>query len=128
MRVLLDTHAFLWAGMNSPKLSANARAILDDSSNHVSVSVVSLWEMAIKLGKGNLSLDEPFESFVGRVFQDLVVDRLNIELPHLKLVTTLPHHHRDPFDRLLVAQALAENVPLLSSDAELDPYGVQRLW
>ncbi|MBX7073259.1 MAG: type II toxin-antitoxin system VapC family toxin [Pirellulales bacterium] len=128
MRVLLDTHTFLWAGLNSPKLSEHARAIFDDPAAQVSVSVVSLWEIAIKLGKGTLNLSEPFEPFVNRVLQELVVDRLPIKMPHLNCLTSLPYHHRDPFDRLLIAQALAEGVPLLSADAELDAYGLQRIW
>lgn len=85
--------------------------------------------MAIKVGLGKLSLQQDsFERLIDEGLAAANATLLPIALPHLKLVATLPHHHRDPFDRLLVAQVLAENVPLLSSDAELDPYGVERLW
>jgi PIN domain nuclease of toxin-antitoxin system len=129
VRLLLDTHTLLWQGISPARLSARARQLLDDASTERLVSVATLWEMAIKVGLGKLALrQDSFERLIDEGLAAAKATLLHIEPRHVKFVATLPHHHRDPFDRLLVAQALAENVPLLSSDTELDPYGVQRLW
>lgn len=128
MRLLLDTHTLLWQGISPERLSVQARQLLDDASNERLVSVATLWEMAIKVGLGKLALrQDSFERLIEEGLAAAKTALLAIEPRHVKLVATLPHHHRDPFDRLLVAQALVEQVPLVSSDSELDPYGVQRL-
>ncbi len=128
MRLLVDTHAFVWAVLEDRKLSQSARQTWIDDTNELLISPASLWEIAIKVGLGKLALNRPIDEFFAT---ELVSNRLEL-LPilpsHAARVSELPHHHRDPFDRLLVAQALCENVPLLSADAALDNYGVQRVW
>jgi PIN domain nuclease of toxin-antitoxin system len=128
MRLLLDTHAFLWFIHDDPKLSAAARTEIEDGRNDVLVSAASHWEIAIKVGVGKLTLAEPFPVFIPREIERNDFEILPIELAHTSLVAALPHHHRDPFDRLLIAQAMAEGMPIVGADAMFDAYGVARLW
>lgn len=128
MRLLLDTHAFLWFIEDSPKLSSLARAMIEDAVNAPLLSVASLWEMAIKTSIGKLVLARPFETLVPDQLEINGIDQLAIDFRHVALVVELPFHHRDPFDRLLVAQALMEGLPIVSADSSLDAYGVKRLW
>lgn len=128
MRVLLDTHTFLWAVNDSPQLSDRARTIVEDPNNKLRLSIASLWEIAIKLSTGKLKLALPFLELATQKTVQHGVMLLPITPAHLDLVTTLPFHHRDPFDRLIAAQCLAEGVPVLSRDDAFDGYGVARLW
>lgn len=128
MRVLLDTHTFLWAVNDSPQLSDRARTIVEDPNNELHLSIASLWEIAIKLSTGKLKLALPFLELATQKTGQHGVMLLPITPAHLDLVTTLPFHHRDPFDRLIVAQCLAEGVPVLSRDDAFDDYEVVRLW
>lgn len=128
MKILLDTHAFLWFIEDSPKLSTEARSAIEDGFNEPLLSVASLWEMAIKVSVGRLDLKKPFETFVPDQLELNGFDQLAISFQHIAVVAKLPFHHRDPFDRLLVAQALVEGIPLVSADDLLDAYGVIRLW
>jgi PIN domain nuclease of toxin-antitoxin system len=128
MRLLLDTHAFLWFILDEPQLSATARALIADPGNHINVSPATYWEIAIKIRLDKYVLPEPFQSFMER---EISVNRftiLHIEPRHVAPLTTLPFHHKDPFDRLLVAQAIVEQIPLVSNDSDLDAYPIQRLW
>jgi PIN domain nuclease of toxin-antitoxin system len=127
-RALLDTHSFLWFIGGSDRLSARARALIEARENPMLVSIGSLWEIAIKYGNGKLTLDRPYAEFISEQLQRQQIGVLGIELPHLAELVRLPQHHRDPFDRLIVAQAIAEGLPVISVDQALDPYGVQRLW
>lgn len=128
MRSLLDTHAFLWAVADSPRLSQRAREAIEDSGNELFLSIASLWETAIKLSLGKLKLEIPFLELAVQKPAAHGVAVPPVTPEHLDAVSKLPLHHRDPFDRLLVAQCLAEGVPILSSDGTLDAYGVERLW
>ena len=128
MRLLLDTHAFLWFIMGSPNLSPSARALIEDGPNGRLLSVASLWEMAIKLSIGKLSLSAPFDVLIPQQLDINGIEVLGIEVGHAAVVSTLPFHHRDPFDRLLIAQAIVERVPIISIDAAFDSYPVKRLW
>ena len=128
MRILLDTHAFLWAAADAPQLSRKARACFVSEKNELLLSVASVWEMAIKTSLGKLRLDLPLDRLVRRGLSQPGVRLQHIELSHALRVRRLPFHHRDPFDRLLAAQALAEGVPLLSRDTAFDAYGVERIW
>jgi PIN domain nuclease of toxin-antitoxin system len=128
MRILLDTHTLLWYALDDPSLSAVARSRVIDPANDVLISPASYWEIAIKLSVGKLTLIEPYEQFMDDAVRGNGFQVMPILVSHTAVVATLPFHHRDPFDRLLVAQALAENIPLVSRDADLDAYGVQRLW
>lgn len=128
MKALLDTHAWLWFGLVDPRLSDGARAIIEDPDNEILLSPTSFWEIAIKISLGKYSLDEELDDFVARQLEENAIKVLPIDAAHARVVATLPFHHRDPFDRMLVAQAIVERVPLISSDAELDQYSIQRVW
>jgi PIN domain nuclease of toxin-antitoxin system len=127
MRLLLDTHAFLFAISSPQLLTANGRRLLTNPEIERWVSVVSLWEIAIKIHIGKLAL--PLDrSFYAQHLRALNAQTLAVDLRHSLALFGLPLHHRDPFDRLLIAQSLAEQVPLVSVDALFDRYGVTRLW
>jgi PIN domain nuclease of toxin-antitoxin system len=128
MTLLLDTHAFLWFCQDDPQLSATAKTLIEDPANRKLVSIASCWEIAIKAGLGKLTLGEPSGTYIPAALSRTGFDLLPISLAHATAVESLPMHHRDPFDRLLVAQALVEAVPIISADVAFDPYGVQRLW
>ena len=128
MRVLLDTHAFLWAAADAPELGRRARKRYLDPETDLLLSVASVWEMAIKTGLGKLRLTVPLDELVERGIEGQGIALLPIALEHALAVRALPFHHRDPFDRLLAAQALAEGVPILSADCVFERYGVERIW
>jgi PIN domain nuclease of toxin-antitoxin system len=128
VNLLLDTHSLLWVYWNDPKLSTTAAQLVTDPTNRVLVSPASYWEIAIKIKTSKLVLRESFLDFVQHAILDNGFAILPIEPAHCDQLTTLPFHHKDPFDRLLVAQALAEDLPILSIDPILDAYGIQRLW
>jgi PIN domain nuclease of toxin-antitoxin system len=128
MRVLWDTQAFLWFVEDNPKLSSVARGHVEDIGNDRLLSIASVWELAIKVSTGKLTLDPRLEVFIPRRLDTTVSDLLPATLEHLAMVARLPFHHRDPFDRLLIAQSLVEGVPIVSSDAVFDTYGVVRIW
>ncbi|HEU5115520.1 MAG TPA: type II toxin-antitoxin system VapC family toxin [Isosphaeraceae bacterium] len=128
MRLLLDTHAVLWFALNDSQLSGTAISLILDPANEKFVSPASDWEIAIKISAGKYSLAVPFEDFFRNAVDDNGFRRLPIELRHTAALTTLPYHHRDPFDRLLVATALVEGLALVSADSAFDAYGVTRLW
>lgn len=123
MRLLLDSHAFLWFGFDSARLSPKAnRAIVDAAK--VYVSHASLWEMTIKQSLGRLRLEAGLEDMAARSGMEL----LGITLDHIRRVGQLPRHHGDPFDRMLVAQAIVEGLELVSADALIHRYPVAWLW
>jgi PIN domain nuclease of toxin-antitoxin system len=128
VRLLLDTHAFLWFLLDQPQLSAIARSLIADPANDIETSPATYLEIAIKISLKKYSLPEPFELFMQREIAANAFRVLPIELKHAAALTTMPFHHRDPFDRLLVAQALVEDIPLVSADSILDAYGIKRLW
>ena len=128
MRLLLDTHAFLWFILDEPQLSPTAGSLIASPENQIDVSPATYWEIAIKIRLSKYMLPEPFQEFMER---QIAVNRFNIlpiEPRHVAPLTTLPFHHKDPFDRLLVAQAMVEQIPLVSSDSVLDAYPIRRLW
>ena len=127
MKLLLDTHIFLWFIMGSPHLTAKARALIEDETNRKFISVASLWEIAIKSSIGKLTLSAPFDQLIPQQLSLNGFELLPIEITHLATVVTLPFHHRDPFDRLLIAQAMAEKMPVVSSDLAFDAYAITRL-
>ncbi len=127
MRLLLDTHAFLWFIDDDPRLSARAKSLLESDADLLP-SAASLWEVAIKVSLGKLTLAQPFDVFLPEQLVKNAVEVLPISLAHLGAVVALPFHHRDPFDRLLAAQALVEQLPIVSADSALDAYPAQRLW
>jgi PIN domain nuclease of toxin-antitoxin system len=128
VRLLLDTHSFLWFINGSPQISTNARTLIEDASNQPLLSAASLWEMAIKLSLGKLSLAQPFEVLIPQQMRLNGIKLLGIEIEHTAAVSKLPFHHRDPFDRLLIAQAMVEQIPIVSADTAFDTYSIKRLW
>jgi PIN domain nuclease of toxin-antitoxin system len=128
VRILLDTHAFLWFFAGDERLSDAARAAIESQSNQNFLSVGSLWEVAIKTSLGKLSLSRPFEDVVQQAIVDVAVTVLPIGIEDLIEVTRLPFHHRDPFDRLIIAQARIAQLAVVSGDSSLDAYGVVRVW
>jgi PIN domain nuclease of toxin-antitoxin system len=128
MRALLDTHAFLWFILDDSQLSTPARSLIEDPANDIEISPASYWAIAIKIRLGKYVLPEPYQSFIETHLAANDFQILPIVPKHTALLTTMPLHHKDPFDRLLVAQALSETIPLVSADPQLDPYGVNRRW
>jgi PIN domain nuclease of toxin-antitoxin system len=128
MTILLDTHAFLWFVADDAKLSARARTMIEEPNTRVMLSVASLWETNIKVTIGKLPLAKSVVELVRDDVQGNNIEMLPINVGHLVILAGLPLHHRDPFDRLPVAQAVAENVQLASADATLDAYGISRVW
>jgi PIN domain nuclease of toxin-antitoxin system len=125
--VLLDTHAFLWWVSDDSRLSTRARTAITNAAV-VLVSVASCWEIAIKVSIGKLTLSQPLDRFLAEHLGVNQFTLLPIELDHAASVVTLPFHHRDPFDRLLAAQALYEELPIVSSDPVFRKYKLKRVW
>ena len=128
MNLLLDTHALIWFLEDDPMLGAKAREAIEEPSNGRWVSLASGWEMAIKSQLGKLDLPRPFEVLFPGVLESLGFSVLPIQPSHLHRYHALPLHHRDPFDRLLAAQALVEGMTVVGGDAAFDAYGVTRVW
>jgi len=125
---LLDTHIILWAASQPRKLSTRCRFALERQKTEKFISVVSVWELVIKVRLGKLELPLSCESFINTLQADLGASILSLDLKHLGQLEKMPLTHRDPFDRALAAQALSEKLTLLSKDASFDAYGVERLW
>lgn len=128
MRLLLDTHSFLWFVLNDVQLSATAAALIAEPTNQVEVSPASYWEIAIKISIGKYALPDALDVFMERELAVNDFRILHIEPRHTAPLTALPMHHRDPFDRLIIAQAIAERIPVISADTAFDAYPVTRLW
>lgn len=128
MRLLLDTHAFLWFIWNDPQLSPTARSLIEDPPNALLLSAASAWEIAIKVSTSKLSVGQDVDLFLRDQLTRNRIEILSFTLDHIGRVAQLPFHHKDPFDRMIVSQALTENIPLVSADAVLDGYVIQRLW
>lgn len=129
-RYLLDTHTWLWAIKDSDELSRTARRILEDTSNEFYLSVASAWEMAIKTAKGTMALDpeEDLDVFITRTNLGAGIRTLPISVTEVCAVQTLPLHHHDPFDRLLIAQAVANDLTILSRDRAFSKYEAKVKW
>jgi PIN domain nuclease of toxin-antitoxin system len=127
MKLLLDTHTFLWFIEDSPHLSTKAKRLLESDADLV-LSIGSIWEMAVKIGIGKLTVARPFKEFIPDQLAKNEVEQLPITVEHLVQVSSLPLHHRDPFDRLLIAQALVEQIAVVSIDDKFDAYGIKRVW
>ena len=128
MRVLVDTHAFIWWVTNNAQLSDAARACIADSDNNVFLSTASAWEIIIKVNIGKLILPESPRSYIPSRLASNQFESLPIQMNHVLQVATLPNHHRDPFDRLLIAQSQAEQMPILTSDHLIVQYSVNVIW
>ncbi len=127
MKILLDTHTFLWFINDSPELS-NPVADLLESDVDLLLSMASLWEIAIKVSLNKLTLPDDYERFIPQQITLNNIEILTITFEHLTVVSRLPFHHRDPFDRLLIAQSMSENLQIVSADTKFDSYEVDRKW
>lgn len=128
MKLLIDTHTFLWFVLGDGQLSAGARTVIEDLNNEKLLSPASYWEIAIKIKLGKYTLSKPYEEFMRKGIDENGFVVLPIETKHTAILTTLPFHHRDPFDRLIIAQAMVETAPIVSGDAAFDAYPITRLW
>ena len=128
MRLLLDTHTFLWFVNGDSKLSLQARTLIEDITNERLLSIASIWEMAIKASTNRLRFASPFDTFIAEQMRQNRIDLLPITIVHTGQVISLPYHHRDPFDRLLIAQGIVEHIPIVSVDTVFDSYPIIRLW
>ncbi len=124
MRYLLDTSALLWYVSDHQRLSSVAAERMKDPASTFHLSLVSIWEVAIKFNMGKLDLPLPFDEFVDKTIQSYSLRLLYIQIPRLRRVARLPLHHRDPFDRLLIAQSQVENIPVITSDVAVDSYEI----
>lgn len=128
MKLLLDTHALIWWFEDDPRLSRRARAAIGAADAQVMVSTASAWECAIKAPTGKLPQAAPLLAAFRPLLTRAGFDLLDMSLEHILAAGALPQFHGDPFDRMLIAQALAEQMALVSKDEKLDRYGVKRLW
>src|SRR5689334_23286388 len=128
MRLLLDTHTLIWFAEDSPQMPDYTKTVLEDGQHEKWVSVASVWEIAIKYRLGKLALAEPPEEYLPYIIKGGGISILPVLFEHAVYVSKLALHHKDPFDRLLVAQSLLESMPLVSADAMLDAYGITRYW
>ncbi|MDZ8259958.1 type II toxin-antitoxin system VapC family toxin [Nostoc sp. ChiQUE01b] len=128
MRILLDTHTLIWFFQGHKSFSDKMRLLIEDQNNEKLISIASVWEMSIKQSIGKLSFSLPIKTFIEQqiAFNDFKL--LNINLDHIDVITTLPLQHRDPFDRILIAQAMVEKIPIISIDIAFDAYLITRLW
>ena len=128
MRVLLDTHTFLWWISNDTRLSSRAREIISDGNNELLLSAASGWEIAIKVRLGRLQLPYEPERFIPEQLVINAIQSLPIKISHALHTYSLPIYHRDPFDRIIIAQAQLEGLPILTSDPQIAKYKVEIIW
>ena len=130
MRLLLDTHAIYWYTTGDPKLSIHAQTAIQDATNDIFISPASLWEIAVKVSNGKWQMNQTFEVFLDRCLNQYEFEILPIEPSHTIAVSRLPFptDHRDPFDRMLISQAIVESMAVVSVDSAFDSYGVTRIW
>ena len=128
MRILLDTCAFLWLVTDDPQASELSKEIFLNDDNELFLSAVTGFEIAVKYSLGKLRLTEAPKEFIANRIQANVLTELPVSMTHALILQNLPLHHKDPFDRLLVAQAMVNQIPLLSADQQLSAYDINRLW
>jgi PIN domain nuclease of toxin-antitoxin system len=128
VRFLLDTQAIIWFNLDDPKLSDLARSNILESENLILVSPASYWEMAIKIGHGKLVIGVPYDEFWQVGIENNGFEIHHIQIRHTSRLIGMPFKHKDPFDRLLVGQSLADGIPIISCDPIFDAYGVERIW
>lgn len=128
MNLLVDTQAVIWYVDQDQLLSPAAHAAITDPANKLFISAATIWEVAIKVGIGKLTLSLAFRKWMEKAIADLGLAVLAITVEYADMQTNLPHHHGDPFDRLMIAQALTDGLPVVSNDSAFDPYGIKRIW
>ncbi len=131
MRYLIDTHTFLWFNEGSPQLSQTARALIEDKGNEIFISIASLWEISIKTALGKLNIKGAYDTVIDDVIE-YEMELLSINFAHTVTQNKLPFYHKDPFDRIIVSQAIVENMDLISKDDIFDDYlvgqNINRIW
>ncbi len=127
MDLLLDTHSFLWFAEGLPAISKTAKDEIENNRNRCFVSIASLWEIAIKLSLDKLEIARPFED-IPEILKNNNVQILPVQFRHLQQLLILPMHHRDPFDRLIISQAIAENLVIITKDGIFERYTSHVLW
>ena len=128
MRLLLDTHALIWFIEGNPRLSARAKEAIETIGHECWLSVASLWEMSIKAARGNLEVTRPIPRLIREHIEGNEMGVLQVSGEHLETLIGLPYHHKDPFDRLMIAQATTESLTLVSCDDRFKEYQVDVLW
>ncbi len=128
MNILIDSHVLIWWTINPEKLSQTAKYLLNDKTNQLLLSVVSVWEMQIKIQQGKLRLDLPLPEIIENQVKYNDLQILTIALEDIWTLGTLGNYHKDPFDRLIISQSLTRQLPLLSIDEVFDTYNIERLW
>lgn len=128
MKVLIDTHTFLWWNTDDPLLSARAKEIIADGRNEVFLSAASVWEIVIKTSKGRLILPEPPAKYISSRMSLYRFQPLPVKISHAAQVYELPLHHNDPFDRMLIAQSQLESLPLVTRDKDIQHYDLETIW
>ena len=128
MRLLIDSHVIVWWVDRDNLLSSDAHAAVADPSNDLLISAATIWEISIKTSLGKLSLSLAYRQWMDQAIQNLRAAILPVTVEYADVQAGLPQHHRDPFDRLIIAQSTVEQIPIVSSDPVLDDYGVNRLW
>jgi PIN domain nuclease of toxin-antitoxin system len=128
VRVLLDTHALLWFASNDPRLGARAREVISDPATERLVSIASAWELAIKSSIGKLTTVGPFADWLDSLCAGAAVELLPVAIGDVRRLHALPWHHRDPFDRMLVAQASERGIAIVTADADIGRYDVEVIW
>jgi len=128
VKLLLDTHTLLWFLGGDPRLSPAARTAIEDLANQRFFSIAGARETAIKVSLGKLALSAPFEKLIPAQLQANGIELLPIGIDHVRTLISLPFHHRDPFDRMIIAQAAVEKATLVSADEAFDSYGISRIW
>jgi PIN domain nuclease of toxin-antitoxin system len=128
VKVLLDTHTFLWWVADDPQISVTAKNIIVNPDNDIYLSVISAWEIIIKVGTGKLSLSEPPEIYIPNPIASNQFEILPVQISHILKINSLPNFHKDPFDRLLIAQSLVEDFSLITIDSAITQYPVKTIW
>ncbi len=128
MKYLIDTHTLLWIVSDDKKLSKKAKSLYLDFSNEIYLSKASVWEISIKVSLGKLKLNSRLEDFISDHILNNNIKLVDIELTHIIAIESLPFYHRDPFDRLIISQAMCDKFQIISADEAFDDYPIKRLW
>jgi PIN domain nuclease of toxin-antitoxin system len=128
MKLLLDTHVLIWWSLDSVKLTKKIYELLTDPNNTLVVSIASIWEMQVKVQLGKLDLDRKVSELITHQQQINNLEVLSIDPAHVYALESLPNEHRDPFDRIIIAESIVEEIPLLSADKVFERYPVERIW
>ncbi len=128
MKYLLDTHTFLWFATDNPRISEKAKQIIQNRKNQLLLSAASVWEISIKYSIGKISLSTDLDNFISESLRNYNLTPLPISIPHSIEVSRLPEIHRDPFDRMLIAQSRIENAGIITTDKDITKYDVKTIW